>query len=157
MKNISFEFNGQQIGVEAPGDTPLLWVIREELRATGTKFGCGRGLCGSCTVHLNGQAVRSCVMPVSACHQQKVRTIEDLGEQQGHPVQKAWVKHSVPQCGYCQSGQVMQAASLLDNATTPMTESELVDGMSNNLCRCGTYHKIKDAVVEAAKNMGKLK
>lgn len=154
---IELTVNGKKVQVDVPEDTPLLWVIREELKLTGTKFGCGKGLCGACTVHLNGNATRTCILPVSAAEGQSVNTIESL-EKDGklHEVQQAWIKHNVPQCGYCQSGQIMQAISVIEN-NNKQTKDELTKQMSDNLCRCGTYHKIKEAIFEAAENMGKLK
>lgn len=152
---IKFKLNGKNVKVDVPPETPLLWVIREELGLLGTKFGCGRALCGACTVHLNGKAIRTCVMPVSAVAGQSVRTIEGIQSDQQHPVQQAWIKHNVPQCGYCQSGQIMQAISLIENSKK-ITENELLSGMDGNLCRCGTYNKIKKALVEAASDMGRL-
>ncbi len=152
---IKFELNGQSVEVNVPEETPLLWVVREELKKKGTRFGCGRGICGSCTMHIDGQPTRTCILPVSVVKNRKVTTIEAMKADDLHPVQKAWIKHSVPQCGYCQSGQVMQAIGLLDQ-NKKWTEDELVDSMSGNLCRCGTYNKIKKALLEAAKEMGKL-
>lgn len=150
-----FTLNGKKIQVEVPADTPLLWVIREELKLKGTKFGCGRALCGACTVHMNGSAIRSCMMPVSAVANQSIMTIEGIMEDELHPVQKAWVKHGVPQCGYCQSGQIMQAVSLLENKKK-VTMDELTAGMNGNICRCGTYSKIKAALKTAAEEMGRI-
>lgn len=147
---VSFTLNGVAKQVDAPADMPLLWVLRDVLQLTGTKFGCGMALCGACTVHLNGQAVRSCVLPVSAVEGQQVRTIEGLavGEQL-HPCQRAWKEFSVPQCGYCQSGQLMQASSLLAQNPAP-TDEEIDTQMSGNLCRCGTYPRIRAAIHRAA-------
>ena len=152
-----FNFNGEVTKVDVPSGTPLLWVVREELKRKGTKFGCGKGLCGACTMHLNCEPTRTCILPVDAVAGQKVTTIEHQKGSGGelHPVQKAWVKHSVPQCGYCQSGQIMQAIGLL-NRQQKWTETELVASMSGNLCRCGTYNKIKTALLDAAREMGKL-
>ena len=147
---ISFSVNGQTVSVEDPPDTPLLWVIRDTLGMTGTKFGCGVSLCGACTVHLNGNPVRSCVTPVSAAAGKKVTTIEGLSPNGDHPLQKAWVEDQVPQCGYCQSGQIMQAAALLAKNKKP-TRDQIVSHMSGNLCRCGTYNRIVDAIQRAAK------
>jgi len=147
---ISFSVNGQTVSVEDPPDTPLLWVIRDTLGMTGTKFGCGVSLCGACTVHLNGSPVRSCVTPVSAAAGKKVTTIEGLSANGDHPLQKAWVEDQVPQCGYCQSGQIMQAAALLAKNKKP-TRDQIVSHMSGNLCRCGTYNRIVDAIQRAAK------
>jgi isoquinoline 1-oxidoreductase subunit alpha len=141
--------NGRQHSVEAPSDTPLLWAIREELQMTGTKFGCGAGLCGACTVHLNGEAVRSCQTSVAEAVGKKITTIEGLSEHGDHPLQKAWIVEQVPQCGYCQSGQIMQAASLLATNASP-TREQIVDHMTGNLCRCMTYPRIVKAIERAA-------
>lgn len=152
---VQFTLNGKKTKLDIPGDTPLLWAVREEVGLKGTKFGCGKGLCGSCTMHLNGNPTRTCIMPVSAIEGQNVETIESQGTNQLHPVQKAWIKNNVPQCGYCQSGQVMLAIGLLESKSS-WKEDELLDQMNANLCRCGTYNKIKQSVLEAAKEMGKL-
>jgi isoquinoline 1-oxidoreductase subunit alpha len=145
-----FKLNGVEQDVDAPADMPLLWVIRDVLKLTGTKFGCGMALCGACTVHLNGQATRSCVLPVSAVEGQQVRTIEGLAMPEAlHPCQRAWNELSVSQCGYCQPGQLMQASSLL--AQNPEPTDEDIDGsMSGNLCRCGSYPRIRAAIHRAA-------
>jgi isoquinoline 1-oxidoreductase alpha subunit len=144
--------NGQSYFSDAPPDTPLLWVIREELRLTGTRYGCGMGLCGTCTVHVNGQAVRSCLVPVSDAQGMLITTIEGLDPANVHPVQQAWIEQQVPQCGYCQSGQIMQAAALLARNPNP-SDKEIVDGMNGNLCRCATYPRIVGAVKRAAQIM----
>jgi isoquinoline 1-oxidoreductase alpha subunit len=141
--------NGRQHSVEAPNDTPLLWVIREDLQMTGTKFGCGAGLCGACTVHLNGEAVRSCQTSVADAVGKNITTIEGLSQHSDHPLQKAWIAEQVPQCGYCQSGQIMQAASLLATNASP-TRDQIVDHMNGNLCRCMTYPRIVKAIERAA-------
>jgi isoquinoline 1-oxidoreductase alpha subunit len=141
--------NGRQYSVDAPQDTPLLWIIREELQMTGTKFGCGAGLCGACTVHLDGEAVRSCQTSVADAVGKKITTIEGLSEHSDHPLQKAWIAEQVPQCGYCQSGQIMQAASLLAANASP-TREQIVDHMNGNLCRCMTYPRIVKAIERAA-------
>jgi isoquinoline 1-oxidoreductase alpha subunit len=136
--------------VNVPPDTPLLWVIREHLQLTGTKFGCGVAQCGACTVHLDGSPVRSCQIPVSAAAGKKITTIEGLHPQGQHPLQVAWIAEQVPQCGYCQSGQIMQAAALLARNPNP-TDDEIVSHMSSNICRCATYLRIKRAIKRAAK------
>jgi isoquinoline 1-oxidoreductase alpha subunit len=142
--------NGEEHSLDVEGDTPLLWVVRDELGLKGTKFGCGAGLCGACTVHLNGQPVRSCSTPVEMAAGGRVETIESLGgEDRLHPLQKAWVEHGVPQCGYCQSGQIMSAAHLLANNPAP-SRDEIVAAMTGNLCRCGTYSRIIAAVESVA-------
>lgn len=141
--------NGRALSVDATNDTPLLWVIREQLGMTGTKFGCGAGLCGACTVHVDGVAVRSCQTQVGDVGTKKVTTIEGLGEKGLHPVQKAWIAEQVPQCGYCQSGQIMQAASLLSQNPNP-TRGEIVEAMNGNICRCMTYPRIVKAIQRAA-------
>jgi isoquinoline 1-oxidoreductase alpha subunit len=135
--------------VEVEPDMPMLWVIRDVLGLTGTKFGCGQALCGACTVHLNGQAIRSCVTPASAVAGQSVTTIEGLATDASHPLQKMWVELGVPQCGYCQPGQIMQAASLL-GANKGATPQEIEEAMSGNLCRCGTYLRIREAIQRVA-------
>lgn len=141
--------NGESRTVDVDGGTPLLWVLRDTLGLTGTKFGCGMALCGACTVHLDGQPVRSCVLPVSAAAGKTVTTIEGLSENRSHPLQKAWIAEEVPQCGYCQSGQIMSAAALL--AATPSPSDADIDAvMSANLCRCGTYQRIRRAIHRAA-------
>ena len=142
--------NGKKISVDVPPDTPLLWVLRDTLGLTGTKFGCGQALCGACTVHLDGAAIRSCMTPVSAADGKRVTTIEGLSKNGQHPVQVAWQKADVPQCGYCQSGQIMSASALLAKNSHP-TDAEVEAAMSGNICRCGTYNQIRDAVQAAAK------
>lgn len=142
--------NGRSVKVDARPDAPLLWVLREHLGLTGTKFGCGAGLCGACTVHLNGEAVRSCQIQVSELSGKKVTTIEGLTANGLHPVQKAWIAEQVPQCGYCQSGQVMQAAALLAKTPKP-TREQIVEHMDGNLCRCSTYPRIVRAVERASR------
>ena len=136
--------NGKPRTVDVPPDTPLLWVIREHLQLTGTKFGCGMAQCGACTVHLNGVAVRSCQTPVSSAVGKKITTIEGLSPEGKHPLLVAWIAEQVPQCGYCQSGQIMQAAALLAKTPNP-TDDEIVAAMSGNICRCATYVRIKRA------------
>ncbi len=149
---ISFNLNGTTVSVQAEPDTPLLWVIRDEVGLTGTKFGCGAALCGACTVHLNGSPIRSCQTPVSAVAGKKVATVESLSADNSHPLQKAWVKHQVPQCGYCQSGQLMSATALLAKNKNP-SDSDIDNAMSGNLCRCGTYNRIRAAIKDAAAEM----
>ncbi len=143
--SIEFKLNGSKTKLDPQPETTLLWVLREHLKLTGTKFGCGSGLCGACTVHLNGQPIRSCITPVSALAGKSVTTIEGLSKNQSHPLQKAWVEAQVPQCGYCQSGQIMQAAALLESNKNPSRE-EIVAYMNGNICRCGTYLRIISAI-----------
>jgi isoquinoline 1-oxidoreductase alpha subunit len=140
---IKLEINGKQYEVAVDGDVPLLWVIREHLNLTGTKFGCGMGICGSCTVHIDGKAERSCQMPVASVQGKKITTIEGLVED--HPVKKAWIAKQVPQCGYCQPGQMMRAAALLKQNPHP-SDAAINDAMDGNLCRCGTYPRIRSAI-----------
>jgi isoquinoline 1-oxidoreductase alpha subunit len=146
---VNFIVNGKTVSTAADPDAMLVWVLREHLQLTGTKFGCGSGQCGSCTVHLDGAAIRSCVTPVSAVAGKSVTTIEGLSDDGSHPLQKAWIKEQVPQCGYCQSGQIMQAATLLARKDSPSRE-EIVAHMDGNLCRCGTYSRIIRAIERAA-------
>jgi isoquinoline 1-oxidoreductase alpha subunit len=149
MPAISLRINGQDKQVDVPEDMPLLWVLRDRLDLTGTKFGCGIGSCGACTVHLDGVAVRSCQMPAAAAAGKSITTIEGLSADGSHPVQQAWIEAQVPQCGYCQSGQIMAAAALL--ATNPKpSDSDIDTAMSGNLCRCGTYQRIRKAIHRAA-------
>ena len=148
---IEITVNGQTTQVDVEPDTPLLWVIREQLNLTGTKFGCGLAQCGACTVHMNGRPIRSCVMPVSAVANQPITTIESIASDDGrlHALQQAWIYHQVPQCGYCQSGQIMSAVALL--AETPRPSDQQIDSaMSGNVCRCGMYGRIKSAIKQAA-------
>src|ERR1700687_5387074 len=145
----SFFLNGKQVQGDDDPSTPLLWVLRDTLGMTGTKFGCGMALCGACTVHLDGEAIRSCITPVSAVSGKKITTIEGLSPDRSHPVQRAWIEVDVPQCGYCQSGQIMSAASLLAKNAKP-SDSEIDDAMKGNICRCGTYQRIREAVHRAA-------
>ena len=152
MAKYTLSINGEQKSVEADADTPMLWVLRDLLDMKGTKFGCGIAQCGACTVHLNGNAVRSCSIPVSAVGANKITTIEGLAENNDHPLQEAWRQHDVPQCGYCQAGQIMNAASLLNRNAKP-SEQDIENAMNGNLCRCGTYNKIKAAIQTAASNM----
>ena len=146
---VTFHVNGREVTVKAAADSPLLWVIRDELGLTGTKFGCGIAQCGACTVHVDGKAVRSCVTPVSLVQGRAVTTIEGLDPRGAHPLQKAWIEVQAPQCGYCQSGQIMQAASLLKDHPHP-TDAEIEAGMNGNLCRCMAYVRIKKAIKLAA-------
>ena len=146
---VDFRINGETIEVDADPSTPLLWIIREHLKLTGTKFGCGIAQCGACTVHLNGAAIFSCVTPLAAAEGQDITTIEGLSAGSDHPLQKAWVEEEVPQCGYCQSGQIMKAATLLDNNNNP-SEEQITAHMNTNLCRCGTYLRIRKAIHRAA-------
>ncbi|WP_250655103.1 (2Fe-2S)-binding protein [Alkalimarinus coralli] len=145
--------NGVDQAVEFEPDTPLLWVIRDELKLKGTKFGCGKGLCGACTVHMNGVAIRSCITPVSAVEGQNITTIEGIGSDDSpHQLQKSWLEFNVPQCGYCQSGQLMSASALLANKPSP-SDADIDEAMSGNACRCGTYPRIKAAIHHAADNL----
>lgn len=150
--SIELRVNGIQHRLDVEADTPLLWVLRDELELTATKFGCGKGLCGACTVHLDGQATRSCLLPVGALAGKSVTTLEGLSPEGEHPLQTAWIEGSVPQCGYCQSGQIMSAASLLARNPRP-TDPEIVAAMRGNLCRCGTYAHIRAAIRRAAQRM----
>jgi isoquinoline 1-oxidoreductase alpha subunit len=150
---ITLNVNGHRMPVDADADTPLLWVLRDQLNMTGTKYGCGRALCGACTVHLNGQAVRSCSTPLSAAANKKITTIEGIGQtKEGKVLQAAWVENDVPQCGYCQSGQIMSAAALLAKVKRP-TDAEIDEAMNGNVCRCGTYTRIRAAIKVAARNV----
>jgi isoquinoline 1-oxidoreductase alpha subunit len=150
MAAIKFSLNGKPQTVDVVPHMPLLWVLRDTIGLTGTKFGCGMALCGACTVHLNGQPVRSCVTPISSVADKNVITIEGLSPDGSHPVQRAWVEEDVPQCGYCQSGQIMTAAALLNKAGNP-TDSDIDEALRGNICRCGTYQSIRRAVHLAAK------
>jgi isoquinoline 1-oxidoreductase alpha subunit len=152
--SVSFNLNGKAVTANSESDTPLLWVIRDELGLTGTKFGCGQALCGACTVQLDGQAIRSCQTPVSAAAGKKVSTVESLSANNTHPLQVAWIKHDVPQCGYCQSGQLMSAAALLAKNKNP-SDADIDAAMSGNICRCGTYPRIRAAIKDAAATMRK--
>ena len=147
---VSFTLNAQRVSVDAEPNTPLLWVIREHVGLTGTKYGCGAGLCGACTVHLDGKAVRACQTQVSETANKSVVTIEGLSANSSHPLQKAWVALEVPQCGYCQSGQIMKAAELLASNKRP-SRAQIIEHMDGNICRCGTYHKIIAAVEQASR------
>ena len=145
--SIALEINGKTLQVEAEADTPLLWVLRDELKMTGSKFGCGIAQCGACTVHADGQPIRSCSTPIEARSGVKITTIEGLGGE--HALQAAWVKHDVPQCGYCQSGQIMAAAALLAKTPRP-TDADIDAAMTGNVCRCGAYQRIRAAIKDAA-------
>ena len=146
---ITLKVNNQSHAVDVPGDTPLLWVLRDVLGMKGTKYGCGIAYCGACTVHIDGRAVRSCNTPVSSVQSREVTTIEGLADTETHYVQQAWVEVDVPQCGYCQPGQIMSAAALLSNKPAP-TDADIDAAMSGNLCRCGTYPRIREAIHHAA-------
>jgi aerobic-type carbon monoxide dehydrogenase small subunit (CoxS/CutS family) len=146
---IALTVNGNAVSVTAEPDTPLLWVLREHLKLTGTKFGCGSGLCGACTVHLDGEAVRSCTLPISQAAGRKVTTIEGLSADGSHPLQRVWTEIDVPQCGYCQAGQIMSAAALLAQKPKP-TDADIDAAMVGNLCRCATYTRIREAIHQAA-------
>jgi isoquinoline 1-oxidoreductase alpha subunit len=145
MPNFSFRVNGSEKNADVSPDTPLLWVLRDSLQLTGTKFGCGAGLCGACSVHVNGALTRSCITPVSQVAGKNITTIEGLGMNGLHPLQKAWIAEDVPQCGYCQSGQIMAAAVLLEKTPHP-TDQQITDFMAGNICRCGTYERIRRAI-----------
>jgi isoquinoline 1-oxidoreductase alpha subunit len=149
---IKLKVNGTDRSFDGDSNMPLLWYLRDILGLTGTKFGCGMALCGACTVHKNGQAVRSCVSTMSSAASSEIRTIEDLGANGLHPLQEAWMKLNVPQCGYCQSGQIMQAAALLKGTSHP-TDQEIDDAMAGNICRCGTYQRIRQAIKLAAEKL----
>ena len=149
MTHLSLSVNAQSVALDVAPETPLLWVLRDVLGLTGSKYGCGKGLCGACTVHLDGVAIRSCLLPVSAVGTKKITTIEGLSADASHPVQRAWIAEGVPQCGYCQSGQIMQAASLLAQTADP-TDEQINTAMSGNICRCGTYQRIRRAIKRAA-------
>lgn len=153
MEKISFILNAERATVTVAPDTPLLWVIRDHLNLTGTKYGCGKGLCGSCTLHMNDTAIRSCITPVGSCDGKKITTIEGLSKGGDHPLQAAWRDSQVPQCGYCQSGQIMQAAILLDRKAAP-SRDEIKEHMKGNICRCGTYLRILNAIESASQNQG---
>ena len=151
MEEFQLNVNGKNIEVKVDPNTPILWVLRDKLKLVGTKFGCGIAKCGACTIHLNGAAVRSCQLPISSVGKNKVTTIEGLSENGNHPVQKAWLEHDVPQCGYCQSGQIMSATALLEVNPNP-SDDEIDSAMNGNICRCGTYTRIKAAIKTASKS-----
>ncbi len=149
MPPFALSINGRSHTVDVPAEMPLLWVIRDVVRLTGTKYGCGIAQCGACTVHLNGEAVRSCVTPVSEVGDREITTIEGLSPDGSHPVQRAWIAEDVPQCGYCQSGQIMSVAALLASSAKP-TDDEIDTALAGNICRCGTYDRIRRAIHRAA-------
>ncbi len=150
----SLTINGQTHDVDADPETPLLWVLRDHLGMTGTKFGCGKALCGACTVHVDGAPTRSCSLPLAALAGKSIATIEGLSSDRSHPVQRAWIELDVPQCGYCQSGQIMSAVALLKRTPNP-TDAEIDAAMAGNICRCGTYSRIRDAIHRAAQSMNR--
>ena len=149
MKKVTFVLNGKATEVEVEPEKPLLWVLREDIGLTGTKYGCGMAICGCCIVHLEGDAIRSCVTPIVRVEGRRITTVEGLSDDLSHPVQRAWMELQVPQCGYCQSGQMMSAACLLAQNSKP-TDSEIADAMSGNLCRCGTYQRVRQAIHRAS-------
>ena len=151
MATFNIKVNGKSQQVDVAPDTPVLWVLRDHLKLVGTKYGCGVAMCGACTVHLDGEAVRSCQTPVSSVEGKSITTIEGLSENGDHPVQEAWLEHDVAQCGYCQAGQIMSASALLDNNPSP-SDQEIETAMNGNICRCGTYTRIKQAIKTAASN-----
>ena len=152
MASFLVYINGEKRQVKVDGNTPLLWVLRDNLKLTGTKYGCGRGLCGACTVHINGEATRSCITAIENAAGSNITTIEGLSKDSDHPVQKAWVAEDVPQCGYCQSGQIMTAAAFLERNSNP-EESDINAAMKMNICRCGTYQRIRKAIGRAAEEL----
>lgn len=153
MENYTLNVNGQNFSVNALPDTPLLWVLRDWLHLTGTKFGCGIGQCGACTVHMDGNSIRSCSMPVSLIGSRKITTIEGVSSSaELHPVQQAWIEANVPQCGYCQTGQIMSAIALINRNANP-SDTDIDDAMSGNICRCGTYERIRKAIKSAAERV----
>ena len=149
MAEFNITINGKNHTLDVEPSTPLLWVLRDHLKMVGTKYGCGIAQCGACTVHFNGAAVRSCQIPISSVEDNKITTIEGLSDNGDHPVQKAWLKHDVPQCGYCQAGQIMSASALLNNNPRP-SDTEIENAMNGNICRCGTYTRIKAAIKTAS-------
>jgi isoquinoline 1-oxidoreductase alpha subunit len=152
MASITFNLNGKDQTIDVDPQMPLLWAIRDIVGLTGTKFGCGMALCGACTVHLDGNAIRSCITPVSNAQGKNVITIEGISSDRNHPIQKAWIQHQVPQCGYCQSGQIMSAVALLAKNPKPDDE-QIIAAMSGNICRCGTYQRIHEAIKTASKEI----
>ena len=153
MAAFTIKVNGKSHQLDVDSDTPILWVLRDHLKLVGTKYGCGVAQCGACTIHLDGNSIRSCSLPISAVGDKEVTTIEGLSENGDHPVQKAWIAHDVPQCGYCQAGQIMNAAALLKNNPAP-SDSEIDSAMNGNICRCGTYTRIKAAIKTASSKIG---
>lgn len=152
MAIFNLTINGKKQQVDVAPETPMLWVLRDHANLVGTKYGCGIGQCGACTIHLDGEATRSCSMPISAAADKKITTIEGLSEKGDHPLQEAWIEHDVPQCGYCQAGQIMNAASLLKTNPSP-SDQDIDAAMNGNICRCGTYVRIKAAIKTAADKM----
>lgn len=152
MATFTLNINGSSKQVDVDPNTPILWVLRDHLNLVGTKFGCGMAQCGACTIHLDGAAIRSCSLPVSSVGNSEITTIEGLAEKADHPVQQAWIEHDVPQCGYCQAGQIMSAAALLRENPSP-SDAEIESAMQGNLCRCGTYLRIKAAIKTASQNL----
>jgi isoquinoline 1-oxidoreductase alpha subunit len=152
MNKITLFVNGSKRLLNIDGETPLLWVLRDELKLTGTKYGCGRGLCGACTVHIDGEETRSCITAVENIQDSEITTIEGLSKNSDHPVQKAWIAEDVPQCGYCQSGQIMTASALLNRNKNP-DDSDIDSAMKMNICRCGTYQRIRKAIHTASKEL----
>jgi len=152
MANLKLSINGKSHTVDVAEDTPILWVLRDTLEMTGTKYGCGIAQCGACTIHLDGVPVRSCSLPIAAAEGQKITTIEGLSEEGDHPVQQAWLEEDVAQCGYCQAGQIMSAAALLNDKPNP-TDDDISQAMKGNLCRCGTYQRIRKAIHTASEKM----
>lgn len=150
---IELSLNGEKKALDVDPDMPILWVLRDVAGLTGTKFGCGRGLCGACTVHLDGEAIRSCVTPISEAQNKKITTIEGLSQKGDHPLQKCWVEMGVPQCGFCQAGQIMNAASFLKQNKKP-SDAQIAEAMDGNICRCGTYTRIRDAIKKVAAEGG---
>ncbi len=153
---VKLKINNKSVSVDVDPNMPLLYALRDELKLTGTKFGCGKGLCGACTVHMDGQPIRSCQMPISAVSGKQITTIEGLGDGELHQVQKSWLEHNVPQCGYCQSGQMMSAAGLLAQNSSP-SDDDIDNYMQGNICRCGTYARIKTAIKHAAVEIKEVK
>jgi isoquinoline 1-oxidoreductase alpha subunit len=152
MEKFDLNINNAKVTIECDPDTPLLWALRDQLGLTGTKYGCGKALCGSCTVHVDGIAMRSCSLPISSIGDKAITTIEGVGKEELHPVQKAWIAENVPQCGFCQSGQIMSAIALLEQNKNP-TDEDIESAMAGNICRCGTYVRIRSAIKNAAQNI----